>query len=70
MNSAKNGLTVVGELPEEVTDGPGCLTVKTRGRLVQEQEESRASGKLNANCESLALLDIQTYRLLATWTRI
>jgi hypothetical protein len=34
-------LTVVGKLAKELHDGPGRLRVKTRGRLVQEQEELR-----------------------------
>jgi hypothetical protein len=38
---AEDGLTVVGKLAKELQDDPGRLRVKTRGRLVQEQEELR-----------------------------
>lgn len=49
MNGAQNGLAIIGEFVDERADGPGGLTVETRGRFVEEEEQVGFGGKLHPN---------------------
>ena len=60
VDSAKDGLALVGEFPEEVTDGPGCLTVEARSGFVEEEKQFGLRGEFDTNCETLALLSVET----------
>jgi hypothetical protein len=72
---AEDGLTIVGQLAEEPHDSPCGLRVKTRRRLIQEQEKlglyhhqqlawvsdkiTNLSSELDSNSRAFAVLDTQ-----------
>ena len=57
-----HALSDPGELiGEEVADGPRGLRVQSAGRLIQEEKQLRLGGELDADRESLALLDVETF---------
>lgn len=58
-NTDKNSLTTVDQFAQESDDVIGRLPIKTRSRLIQEQQ-SRFGNQLNPKSDSLALLNAQT----------
>lgn len=62
MDCAEDCLSLVGEFAEEITDCPGCLAVEAGGWFVEEEEEFGFRGEFDADCETFALLGVQTWR--------
>ena len=54
MNSAHDCLPMIRQLPQEPNDVPSALTVETRGRLIQKEEEFRLASKLDSNRQPLS----------------
>ena len=59
MDHAKNGLTLVCKLPQEPNNVPCTLTIQSRGRFVQEQQQLGLGGELDTDRETLAGFDVQ-----------
>ena len=49
MNRAQDGLSMIRQLPQEPNDVPRALTVETRGRFIQEQEQLWLASELNTD---------------------
>lgn len=64
MNSAENGLSVLSQGVDEIKDGPRSLTIKTGGRLVEEQKQLGFGGQFDTDGKALALFDVQTCIML------
>ena len=56
---AKDGLSVVGQSPEEAYNCPSALRIQPRSRFVQEQEKLRFGSKLDGNGQPLPVFDAQ-----------
>jgi hypothetical protein len=69
VNSAKNGLTVLGKSINQIKDRPGSLTVKTRGGFVEEKEQLGLGGKFNTDGKALSLFNVQTWAKSVNCTR-
>jgi hypothetical protein len=61
VNHTKHCLATFGELGEEINNTPRGLAIKTRCRFVEKQQKRRPGDELNANGETLSLLDIEAY---------
>jgi hypothetical protein len=61
VNRAKNGLALVREFPQEPDDVPRALTVQSRGRFVQKQQELGFRSELDTDRKTLAGFDVQRY---------
>ena len=61
MDRTKNGLALVRKLPQEPDNVPGALTIQSRGRFVQEQQQFGLGGKLDTDRKTFAGFDIQRY---------
>lgn len=61
MDSAENGLAVLLQLLEKIENGPGRLRIETGSGFIQEQQQLWLRGQLDANGESLSLLDVETF---------
>lgn len=57
---AEDGLTGSGELAKEANQIVGRLTVETGSRFVEEKQELRLRGELDADGETLASFDRET----------
>lgn len=60
MDGAENGLSVFGELSEELQNVPRGLRVQSRGGLVKEKEELGLGDKLDTDGQPLPLFDVET----------
>lgn len=60
VDGAQDGLTVSSQLSEQLQDVPRGLRVETRGRFIQEEQESGFSDQLDTDGQSLSLLDVET----------
>lgn len=61
MDGSEDGLSsLVGELAEELEDGPGRLGVESGGGFVEEDEEGGLGGEFDSDGETLALLDVES----------
>ena len=61
MNRAKNSLAIVCQLLQEPHDVPRALTIQSRGRFVQEQQQFGFGGELDTDRKTLAGFDVQRY---------
>ena len=61
VDGAEDGLAVVGKFTHERADGPGGLRVKTRSRFVEEEQQVRFGSDLNADGQTLALFNVETF---------
>ena len=61
MNSTQNGLSAISKLSHQLTDRPGSLGIKTRGRFIQEQQQFRLCNQLDTDGQTFTLLHIQTF---------
>jgi len=61
MDRAKNGLALVRKLPQEPHDVPCALTIQSRGRFVQEQQQFWLGGELDTDRKTLAGFNVQRY---------
>ena len=61
VDRAKNGLTLVRKLPQEPNNVPRALTIQSRGRFVQEQQQLGLGGELDTYRKTLAGFDVQRY---------
>ena len=57
--SAKNSLTIDGQLFHQITNSPRSLRVKPGSRLVEEKEEFRLCSKFNTDGKTFSLFDIE-----------
>ena len=53
MDRTQDGLSMIRQLPQEPNDVPRALTVETRGRFIQEQEQLWLAGELNTDRQPL-----------------
>ena len=60
MNRAQDGLSMIRQLPQEPNDVPRALTVETRGRFIQEQEQLRLASELNTNRQPFSCFNSKT----------
>lgn len=61
MDGSEDGLSsLVGELAEELEDGPGRLGVESGGGFVEEDEECGLGGEFDSDGQTLALLDVES----------
>lgn len=52
---------MVGELPKKRADTPSRLRVETGRRLIEEEKQFGLCDKFDADRESFALLDVETF---------
>ena len=60
MNPTQDGLSMIYRLPQEPNDIPRALTIKARGRFVQEKEQLRLASEFNSDCQPLSCFDSKT----------
>jgi len=60
VNGDEDGLAVGSQLPQEPNGVVRRLSVKTRSRLIKEDQDARLRDQFDANSNTLALFDAQT----------
>ena len=65
VDRTQNRLTLRRKLLQETHNRPRRLCVQTRRRLVQEKQKTRLRRQLDADRETLPLLNIQTFAVIA-----
>jgi len=61
VDRAKDSLALVRQLPQEPDDVPCALTIQSRGRFVQEQQQFGLGGELDTDRKTLAGFDVQRH---------